>query len=581
VYGIMRFKKLKTMGNVGGVCAHHSRTRQTPNADPLRTPENIWLAGKPASLVDTLTDRLRDIRVRKNAVIAVEFLLTASPEYFRQIKSEYGEYDINKVQEFNQHAMTWLVNTFKAENILSAVCHFDEATPHVHAVIIPVDPKGKLNSTYWFDGRKKLSDLQDSFSEAVKPIGLNRGIKGSKSTHTTIKQYYECIESVKVPDSPKIEISTPPAMMRESSRKDWAREESERLTGSLAGPMMDLSAQAGHARMARRRADQERKTAEAATREAAALRERASRLRSLDLALVAARLGMKKRHGLWFGPTTSEYGIRITESKFYDHGLGKGGGGAIDLAMHTLDVDYSTAVAELAALFDSPSLAADAAATAYEAATTTVKASVEAKAAKIISIPPEPYQEHLEAVRGYLVDKRSIPASLVDAKIRAGQIYADRQGNVVFRYGKYGAELRGTFGGKWHGFRGSKAAGFVVGQRPKNGGWLVLVESAIDALSYCALGLIGDAVVALGGVPRGDRLDEIVKVAKKHGYGIIGAFDADDAGQEAQDRLRDACMGYDVVLRRQELPRGCKDWNEALIIAERGVDAPHTLAPGF
>jgi hypothetical protein len=68
--------------------------------------------------------------------------------------------------------------------------HLDEQTPHIHAVVVPIDAKGKLNCRPHLGGREKLRGLQDSFAAIQKGIGLERGIQGNKAHHTTVKEFY-------------------------------------------------------------------------------------------------------------------------------------------------------------------------------------------------------------------------------------------------------------------------------------------------------------------------------------------------------------------------------------------------------
>ncbi|WP_265278070.1 plasmid recombination protein [Nostoc sp. KVJ3] len=44
-------------------------------------------------------------------------------------------------------------------------------------------------------GRIKLSKLQDSYAAALAPLGIERGVKGSKATHTKVKEYYQAVNS--------------------------------------------------------------------------------------------------------------------------------------------------------------------------------------------------------------------------------------------------------------------------------------------------------------------------------------------------------------------------------------------------
>lgn len=76
---IMRCKKLSSMGSVASSLQHCYRERETPNAVPERTPQNQH--GK-AKTTDEAMGRLRELlpaKRRKDAVLAVEYVMTASP----------------------------------------------------------------------------------------------------------------------------------------------------------------------------------------------------------------------------------------------------------------------------------------------------------------------------------------------------------------------------------------------------------------------------------------------------------------------------------------------------------------------
>lgn len=55
----------------------------------------------------------------------------------------------------------WLEKHFGgADNVVSAILHLDERTPHIHAIVISLDEKGKLNYTKYLSGLKyHLSEL--------------------------------------------------------------------------------------------------------------------------------------------------------------------------------------------------------------------------------------------------------------------------------------------------------------------------------------------------------------------------------------------------------------------------------------
>jgi hypothetical protein len=79
-YAILRTAKLKSFGEIGGSLSHNYRTRPTPNADPTRTPDNSHSVSKSYLVMDGIKQRLPD-KVRSNAVLCLEYLITASPEW--------------------------------------------------------------------------------------------------------------------------------------------------------------------------------------------------------------------------------------------------------------------------------------------------------------------------------------------------------------------------------------------------------------------------------------------------------------------------------------------------------------------
>lgn len=201
---ILRIKKLHADSNVAGALAHHLRTRETDNADPEKIRRN-WYSGNEypkdengrldqSSNEDiearrkmkavALAKYRRNLpeKIRKNAVRSVEFMMTVSPEVMRK--------DFNSVKYMNACA-NWVREKFGKENVFFVAHHNDETTPHISILITPKDENGKLNARKFFGGREKMTALQDEFYEKVgKEFGLERGIKGSRAKHQTIKSYY-------------------------------------------------------------------------------------------------------------------------------------------------------------------------------------------------------------------------------------------------------------------------------------------------------------------------------------------------------------------------------------------------------
>ena len=183
-YAILRTAKLKTMGNIGGSLAHSYRTIETPNTDPNLTPKNYYTVATPEAVKQVIKDRLPEKR-RADAVLCIEYLITASPEWEGWGKSQEDE--------FFKRSSQWLIDQHGEENIAGMSIHRDVSTPHLVAYVVPIDQKGKLNCKNFLGGRVKLNKMQTDFANTVSDLGLTRGKEGSKAKHTSIKEYYHDI----------------------------------------------------------------------------------------------------------------------------------------------------------------------------------------------------------------------------------------------------------------------------------------------------------------------------------------------------------------------------------------------------
>ena len=202
----MRFNKLSSKGRtktVDGVYKHNRRLQPVENADSDKSVLNEELIQCDAnkSYQELINERLEKLgysikdnelydpegkKVRSDAVNAVEFLFTFSPE-------ELSNIDINT---WKTDCINWLREQMNSDidkygdNVLSATLHLDEKTPHIHAIVIPIDEKGHLNCFHYIQGKSSLSDMQTNYSEYIKGHGhnLDRGIKYSTSKHIPMKK---------------------------------------------------------------------------------------------------------------------------------------------------------------------------------------------------------------------------------------------------------------------------------------------------------------------------------------------------------------------------------------------------------
>ena len=106
---VCRIQKIKTWGMLQGNEAHTTRKRDTPNANPEVT--NIRIIGEKdeINLSTLVRDKIGLQKIRSNAVLAVEMLLSASASYFRpQAPHEAGIYDKQRLDKFVEATVNWL-----------------------------------------------------------------------------------------------------------------------------------------------------------------------------------------------------------------------------------------------------------------------------------------------------------------------------------------------------------------------------------------------------------------------------------------------------------------------------------------
>lgn len=121
------------------------KTWTPDNAEPGRTHLNRELISR--EFVDPETDRKKNLtisqavknrireagvmKIRKNQNIALEVILTGSPETMIGLNEE-------QIDQWAQESLDWAGRQWGKENLVSAVLHLDEKTPHIHLVVVPI-----------------------------------------------------------------------------------------------------------------------------------------------------------------------------------------------------------------------------------------------------------------------------------------------------------------------------------------------------------------------------------------------------------------------------------------------------------
>ena len=100
-------------------------------------------------------------RTRKDSVMMVETLITASPEFMNQLPPE------EQKKRISRRLLTSFPERVGKQNILSAVVHMDERTPHMHLCFVPITPDNKLSAKAILGNQKSLSEWQTAYHERM------------------------------------------------------------------------------------------------------------------------------------------------------------------------------------------------------------------------------------------------------------------------------------------------------------------------------------------------------------------------------------------------------------------------------
>lgn len=196
MYSIIRCAKQKK-SDLQKVANHNLRKRVEENVNSDLTKNNKILIGT-SDLKNDILNYLKDnnIKIRNSTtVVANEFLLTASPEFF--FFNEDGSK--KTAEEYEKNLAKWTYENFKYLEqkkygvCVNAILHLDEQVPHIHCMILPIRDN-KLNNKSFFRGKNSYSKLIDDYSSFIKkpfPM-LSRGVsneeKAEVKARTTIKE---------------------------------------------------------------------------------------------------------------------------------------------------------------------------------------------------------------------------------------------------------------------------------------------------------------------------------------------------------------------------------------------------------
>lgn len=205
MYSILRTAKIKDRQQINSMAEHNFRLRDQLNIKNNLSHLNQILINnlnvdttKKSSLQEKLTEHYDSLNIKekKDNVLMMEFVVTASPEFFENISEE-------KLKKWVDHQVDFFKQEF-GDQVKMAVLHRDETTPHIHFMLGTEqhsvkkykNQKGEFFKESWSLSAKKfnpeyLTDLQSAYALHNSPFGLLRGKPQPGRKHTKLKDYYD------------------------------------------------------------------------------------------------------------------------------------------------------------------------------------------------------------------------------------------------------------------------------------------------------------------------------------------------------------------------------------------------------
>ena len=227
-YAIIRNEKL-TRAQAMGAYKHNERktkNHSNKNIDSSKTELNYYLKKNELSYIKEF-DKIKEKydlkgQIRSNSNIMCEMVFTSDQKFFDKIGYEESKRYFEKSYKFICE-----YKNLGEQNIISAVVHMDEDTPHMHLLFIPVihttDKQGnkidKVCCRDFWKGKNIYRDLQNSYFKHISEKGfkLERGelVEVTNREHYSVQEYKkitnfentkELLKSIKLelPETPDI-----------------------------------------------------------------------------------------------------------------------------------------------------------------------------------------------------------------------------------------------------------------------------------------------------------------------------------------------------------------------------------------
>ena len=225
-YAIVRNEKL-TRAEINGEGTHNDRKAKNhtnKDIDSTRTHLNYYIKKNELTYTKEFDKYMKENNLqghlRSNSIIMCQMIFTSDQAFFDRIGEE-------ETKRYFDECYKFICNykNLGEKNIISAVVHLDEGTPHMHLIYIPVihtkDKEGKeidkICCRDFWKGRDSYRQLQNAFFEYITSKGfeLERGlpVEETGAKHEKIenlKKVTNFENTKKVLDNIKLELPETP-----------------------------------------------------------------------------------------------------------------------------------------------------------------------------------------------------------------------------------------------------------------------------------------------------------------------------------------------------------------------------------
>ena len=204
-YAIIRNEKL-TRAQAMGAYKHNERktkNHSNKNIDSSKTELNYYLKKNELSYIKEF-DRIKEKynlkgQIRSNSNIMCEMVFTSDQKFFDEIGYKESQRYFKESYDF-----ICKYKDLGEQNIISAVVHMDEDTPHMHLLFIPVvqttDKQGnkidKVCSRDFWRGKNSYRDLQNAYFKHISEKGFK--LERGELVEVTNREHYSVQEFKKI-----------------------------------------------------------------------------------------------------------------------------------------------------------------------------------------------------------------------------------------------------------------------------------------------------------------------------------------------------------------------------------------------